>query len=121
LIINEGNGTFSLKPLPREVQLSPVFGIHVDDINGDGNLDILLGGNLYFVKPEVGRYDASYGYYLEGNGDASFRIIRPEHSGFRLEDEIRDFLGVETKLGKLIIVARNNQPVQIFRNKISDN
>jgi hypothetical protein len=114
-IINQGNGNFVLQPLPVEAQLSPVFGIHTEDINNDGNLDILLGGNLYFVKPEVGRYDASYGSCLMGNGDGSFQILKPKDSGFRLDDEVRDFLSIKTAEGSMIMVARNNLPVQIFK------
>ncbi len=54
------------KSLPLEAQFSPVYAAEAGDFNDDGNLDILLGGNLYNVKPEVGRYDASYGSFLSG-------------------------------------------------------
>jgi hypothetical protein len=58
-----------LKSLPEEAQLSPVYGIEVRDMDNDGKLDILLGGNLYNVRPEVGRYDASFGLFLKGDGN----------------------------------------------------
>jgi len=45
-----------------------MYGVMVDDIDRDGNLDVMMGGNLYRVKPEVGRYDASYGVFLKGDG-----------------------------------------------------
>jgi hypothetical protein len=115
IFLNQGDGTFEQINLPVEVQFSPVYGIHVEDIDGDGFPDILLGGNLYGVKPEVGRYDASYGTFLHGNGDGSFSIFPPKKTGFKLEDEIRDIVSLETKKGKLMIVSRNNQPLQIFQ------
>jgi hypothetical protein len=115
VILNNGDGTFQLRPLPVEVQLSPVYGIHVEDVDDDGKLDILLGGNLYGVKPEVGRYDASYGNFLKGIGDGTFNVIPPKYSGFRLYDEVRDIVLVNTVNGKLLVVARNNQPLQIFK------
>ena len=68
LFINDGKGNFTRKPLPLETQFSPTYAAEITDINGDGNPDILLGGNLYNVKPEVGRYDASFGSFLLGNG-----------------------------------------------------
>jgi len=115
LILNNGDGTFELKPLPIQVQFSPVYGIHIEDFDKDDNLDILLGGNLYGVKPEVGRYDASYGTFLRGLGDGSFTVLPPKRTGFRLDDEVRDIISLNTRSGKLIVVARNNKPVQIFK------
>src|SRR5690606_29391541 len=72
VLINDGKGTFSLKPLPLEAQLAPVYAIAAGDFDGDGLTDIVLGGNLYRVQPEVGRYDASRGLFLKGGGDGTF-------------------------------------------------
>jgi hypothetical protein len=115
IFINDGNGSFSIRPLPLAAQLSPVFTALVDDFNKDGNPDIILGGNLYRVKPEVGRYDASYGLFLEGLGDGSFREVKAQESGIRFKGEIRDLIQIQTPDKKLIIVARNNDFLQIFR------
>jgi hypothetical protein len=73
LFINDGDGNFTRKSLPAEVQFSPVYAADIGDYNGDGNTDILLGGNLYNAKPEVGRYDASYGSFLIGRWQGSFQ------------------------------------------------
>ncbi len=86
------------------------------DIRGDdGNIDLLLGGNLYHVKPEVGRYDASYGNFLEGDGKGGFKVVPPAISGFRLEGEIRDIQSIQTPAGTVLLVARSNDPLQLFR------
>src|SRR5690606_11409335 len=69
VLMNEGSGKFTWKPFPKMAQRSYIFAIHVDDFNEDGNMDLLLGGNLFQAKPEVGKYDASYGEVLLGNGD----------------------------------------------------
>jgi len=114
LIINNGDGSFSVEPLPIFAQLSPVYATLVNDFDWDGNLDILIGGNLYHVKPEVGRYDASYGLLLQGEGNGDFAEIFPGESGLRLEEQIRDFILVTSKGRKLIIVSRNNESVQVF-------
>ncbi len=115
LFINDGTGHFSRKPLPVEVQFSPVFTAEVSDYNGDGNPDLLLGGNLYNVKPEIGRYDASYGCFLQGDGRGGFRFIPPRLSGFFLQGEIRDMMEVTTSNGKILIIARSNDPLQVFK------
>ncbi len=115
LLLNEGNDKFKVIPLPVEAQFSIVYGIDVEDFDGDGNLDIALGGNLYAVKPEVGRYDASYGLILKGNGDGTFKSILPRDSGMRLFHEVRDITSINTARGRLLLVARNNDTLQIFK------
>ncbi len=114
IFINDGSGHFVRKPLPVEAQYSPVFAVHAGDFDRDGNRDLILGGNLYNVKPEVGRYDASYGSLFLGDGKGGFRYVPPKQSGLRLEGEIRDFIEVTTSTGSILVVARNNNPVQVF-------
>jgi len=115
MFLNDGSGHFTRKPLPREVQYSPVFAAYTGDFNNDGNTDILFGGNLYNVKPEVGRYDASYGSFLLGDGKGGFVNIPARESGFRLNGEIRSIIELSTAKGKVLVVARSNNPLQIFK------
>jgi len=115
LFINDGTGHFTRKSLPDEVQFSPVYAAQVGDYNGDGKPDILLGGNLFNVKPEVGRYDASYGSLLIGDGHGGFSFIPQKTSGFHLNGEIRDFKEVTTQKGKILVVARSNDSLQVFK------
>ena len=115
LFFNDGKGHFTRKSLPLEIQFSTVYAATVEDVNGDGHHDILLGGNLYNVKPEVGRYDASYGNCLLGDGRGNFRIIPVRKSGLLLDGEIRSLTPIRTENGTLLLVARSNNPVQVFK------
>ena len=117
VIINNRNGTFTLKPLPVEAQFSTVSGIAVSDYDGDGKADILLGGNFYQSKPEVGIYDASYGLLLKGDGKGNFKAVKANQSGFFIKGAVRDMLNIKTKKKNLIIVARNNDQPKIFQQK----
>lgn len=114
LFINDGEGKFTRKSLPSRVQFSPVFAADVADYNNDGNPDILLGGNLYNVKPEVGRYDASYGSFLMGDGQGNFEYVPAGISGFHLDGEIRDIMKINTPQGEKLIVSGSNKPLQVF-------
>ncbi len=105
---NDGQGRFTFLPLPDEAQFAPTFGIAIYDYNRDGVLDLLLGGNLFRVKPEVGRYDASYGLLLWGQGDGTFQPVRPSKSGLLLEGEIRDIRSWPIGGQLLWLVTRNN-------------
>ncbi|HUX55896.1 MAG TPA: VCBS repeat-containing protein [Bacteroidales bacterium] len=115
LFINDGDGHFSRKSLPIEVQFSSVYAADIGDYNSDGNLDILLGGNLFNVKPEVGRYDASYGSFLMGDGHGDFTNIPPKVSGFHLDGEIRDIMEVETSTDKILMISRSNDSLKAYK------
>jgi hypothetical protein len=109
------NGTFELEALPLEGQLSPVFGIVADDLDGDDKTDIWLGGNFYALKPQAGRYNASKGVYLKGKGGRAFTYISPMESGIKVEGEVRDAGVIPVNGSKHLIVARNNARVLLFR------
>ena len=61
---NNGDGTFTMVPLPAEAQIAPIYGILATDIDGDGKPDLLMAGNFDGVKPELGKMSAGYGVYL---------------------------------------------------------
>jgi hypothetical protein len=117
VFINDGKGHFKMEALPVPAQLSPVFGILVTDINGDGVNDIFLGGNFYGLKPEVGRLDASYGCTLLGSKQNKFTFVPPAQSGLLLKGEVRDIREVKTKNGNDIVVARNNDSLLVFHKR----
>jgi hypothetical protein len=110
-------GTLQWQQLPTEAQFSSVYAISVDDFDKDGNTDLLLGGNLYRTKPEVGRYDASYGLLLRGDGKGKFIPVPSRESGLMLEGEVRDFISLQTSRGKLIVAGRNNDSLRVFKTK----
>lgn len=109
LFINNGDLNFSIKALPKLTQFSPVFAIESGDFDKDGDQDLLLGGNLYKVKPEVGRYDASYGVYLENDGSGNFTTTT-NGKGFHQKGEIRSIKSINNK----IIVSRNSDSLVIY-------
>lgn len=75
VLINESGRTFSFRALPYEAQISPIFGIHVDDLDEDGAVDLILSGNNQGVEVLTGQYDASYGAVLKGDGQGNFRYL----------------------------------------------
>jgi hypothetical protein len=114
LLINDGKGRFAIKPLPAKAQFAPVYAIALEDVNRDGKTDILLGGNFYHAKPELGIYDATYGLLLTGDGKGTFKDLPALSSGFFVKGEIRSLLPFASSYKNWIIVARNNAPIQVF-------
>ena len=116
LYMNQGNLTFAKKELPPSVQFSTVHEIVVEDLTGDNNLDILFGGNLYNAKPEMGRYDASYGVYLKGDGNGSFQEVSVKDSGLKLDKQVRGIEILRSNKRMMLIVANNDDRAQVFTN-----
>jgi hypothetical protein len=116
LVRNNGDGSFTLAPLPLEAQLAPVYGILADDFDGDGKADLLLAGNFDGVKPEIGRLSASYGLFLRGDGRGAFTPARAAESGFLVPGQARDIQRIETRRGDLYVVTRNNDRPLVFRS-----
>ena len=117
VIMNNGNGTFSIKALPTEAQFSPVYGIAVGDYDGDGKQDILLGGNFYESKPEIGIYDASYGMLLKGDSKGNFTKVPEKQSGIVIKGAVRGILGIKVGKKNVFLVSKNNEaPAFIIQN-----
>lgn len=114
LMINQGDGTFEIKALPIQAQLSPTYAISTADFNGDGAMDILLGGNQHRVKPQAGRYDANYGVLLAGDGTGNFTAISKSATGLSIEGEVRDFLVREINGEKILFIAMNNEAIKAY-------
>jgi len=112
---NEGNGSFTLLPLPLEAQLTPIYGILAADYDRDGALDLLMAGNFDGVKPEIGRMHAGYGLFLRGDGKGAFVPQRATESGFVVPGQARDIQRVRTRQGDLYVVTRNNDRPLVFR------
>ncbi|RIW18784.1 hypothetical protein D0X99_03625 [Algoriphagus lacus] len=111
ILLNQGNGKFEWKSFPTMAQRSWVFAIQVLDLNGDGKQDLILGGNLAQAKPEVGKYDASYGEVLIGNGDGTFTFSPNRENGLKLDGDIRAFSILDENR---ILVVKNSAATEIW-------
>jgi hypothetical protein len=110
IFINDGNYNFRKLALPVEAQFSPVYCIELTDVNKDGNVDIILGGNLYGAQPETGRYDASYGNILINDGKAGFTDATHQY-GLSVKGEVRSVIAIGTNVFFFI----NNSPVRVLQ------
>jgi hypothetical protein len=114
--LNRGNGSFDFRPLPIEAQFAPVYASLAEDFDSDGHTDLLVAGNFYGVTPLEGRYDASYGLLLRGDGAGHFEAVDLESSNLLIEGQVRHMALLRRANGeRLILVARNDDWLQILR------
>ena len=117
LVRNEGDGSFTIVPLPAEAQRAPVYGIAATDVDGDGKIDLMLGGNFDGMPPELGgRMSASYGLVLRGDGKGNFTPLDATRSGFVAPGQTRHIQRIiGARRGALYVVARNNDRPLVFQ------
>ena len=106
---NQGGGRFTINPLPDEAQVAPVYGMVSQDIDHDGNLDVLLVGNDYGMEPISGRHDAFMGLCLKGDGQGHFTSMTVAESGFFVPGDAKGLATVHTARGADLLVATQNQ------------
>ncbi len=114
VFLNTGAYVFKELPLPQEAQLAPMFSISVDDFDADDIPDMILGGNMYGCKPEVGRLNSSTGVFLKGKGDGEFTSIPSNESGVFTKGEIRDIKTIELGSKKIVLIGRNNESIEAY-------
>ena len=115
ILINDGQGNYTIEALPVQAQTSPIHAILTDDYNGDGKTDILLTGNFFDVLTELGRYDANYGLLLLGDGKMRFTGTKPEQTGFFVRGQVRHMLPIKGANGRqFVVLAKNNDLAQLF-------
>lgn len=114
ILLNNGDETFALKELPIEAQFSKTNSIIVDDFDQDGRKDMLLLGNFYPYRPQLGESDASYGLYLRGDGRGNFTSIAPHACGLFADGDVRSAVIVEDASGKKkLVLGRNDDEVGV--------
>jgi hypothetical protein len=117
-IENLGNGHFKMHQLPLEAQFAPVNAIVAADLDHDGNIDLLLGGNEYQAEISTGRYDASYGLFLKGDGRGLFTPVKPTQSGFIVIGDMKNLKTITNKnQHQFVLAAINNDSLKCFEIK----
>ncbi|MBU1759544.1 MAG: VCBS repeat-containing protein, partial [Bacteroidetes bacterium] len=113
VFFNKGANQFGWKVFPYQAQLSSVNSILIDDVNGSKQL--ILTGNSWDFKPEVGRLDANYGvmYQYQKNG---FHFIPNQISGIKISGQVRSAISVQgSNHQKTYLFGRNNDTTLAFK------
>ena len=113
-ISNNGNKHFVIRSLPVLAQISMANGLIAKDIDKDGKMDIVLAGNFYPMRVQLGPMDASIGLVLKGNGNGTFTPVPYTQTGLYVPGDVRNLMEVKGGNSTLLIAAKNNEPVQVI-------
>jgi hypothetical protein len=111
-IENLGEGHFKAKALPDMAQLSSMNGMQILDVNSDGYLDILYVGNNFANEVAMGRYDASNGGVLLGNGKG---FTYAQNSGMMVPADAKSLVGIQVGSELAFIAMQNRGPMKVFK------
>lgn len=117
ILINEGNGKFSLHNLPNEAQMAPINDILIKDLNKDGKLDLICAGNLFSAEVETVRYDAGKGVCLLGDGKGGFTPLAPSATGFYAPGNAKSLAWLEVSGVPHVFVGNNQAAMQGYMLK----
>ena len=121
IYLENDNGKFTAKALPQLAQISSINKMLVDDFNADGNLDVVLAGNLYNSEVETPRNDASFGLFLQGDGTGKFKVTTMMESGLKIVGDTRDMELLTINGAKHLLVAKNDEQLQLIKVNITTN
>jgi len=114
-IENLGNGSFALKSLPYQAQMSNINAFHIEDFDKDGQQDILGVGNLFVSEIETPRNDAGIGLFLKGKSGNKLQNIPVTESGFFTPLDAKKIAKINIGGMPHILVANNNDRLQLFK------
>ena len=112
LLNNKGKG-FTIQALPVESQFAPIQAILLEDLDGDGILDLLLGGNMTAASPYFGAYQGSHGLALKGDGNGGFSIM--ENGKLGIQGDIKHIQSIKVKNETWILFVKNDGELEVIK------
>lgn len=115
---NDGNGQFTFKAFDNIVQIAPSSASCLADLDGDKDLDAVLGQNFFGPQSETGRYDGGLGQVLLNDGNGNLNPLPADKSGFLVRDAVTEIAVVDINSDQRpdIAVITNNGPALLFKN-----
>ncbi|MFZ4059245.1 MAG: FG-GAP repeat domain-containing protein, partial [Ferruginibacter sp.] len=115
LFKNRGKGKFEISPLPMQAQISALYGMVAEDVNGDGNVDLVINGNDYGTEVTIGRYDALNGLVLLGDGKGNLKPQSIYNSGFYIPGNGKALVKLKSASNQPLIAASQNRgPLKLY-------
>ena len=90
ILVNDGLGQLTFRPLPRLAQIAPAFGAAFADVDSDGILDLYIVQNFFGPEPETGHMDGGVSLLLKGDGLGEFEPMWPNESGLIVSGDAKD-------------------------------
>ncbi len=104
---------FEKMALDERAQISSINAILPVDLDGDGDDDLVLAGNEFYMPIQTGSMDGGIGLVLMNEGNANLTPLDPARNGALLKDWVKDMELIIIG-GKRMLVVSVNNGVPIF-------
>jgi hypothetical protein len=115
-ILWNNKGSFRWEKLPRQLQVSPIKKMIIQDLNNDQYPDVIISGNDHTFDIATGYYDANKGNVLMNTGKGSFNILSPSQSGLLLNGMVESLLYLKGDTS-LVVAGINRNKLKVYRQK----
>ncbi|WP_437396538.1 VCBS repeat-containing protein [Flagellimonas lutimaris] len=110
--LRNDKGNYTFVPFKNELQVSPIMSFLVDDFDGDGSTEALLGGNYFGVKPYHGRLDSFPGALIKSENN----IVLGNQLGLDFtKKSIRHLKTIILNNQKYLLAIFNNEKAQVYK------
>ena len=110
VLLNNGHRHLTISPLPNRAQISVINGMVAED-----SASLILAGNLYPFRAQLGPLDAGIGLLLKGDGKGDFTPQPYTQTGLCIPGDTRSLIEVKGKKYRFLIAASYGGPVQVLR------
>ncbi len=105
------SGKYTFKSLPGDLQVAPVKTFLKYDFNGDGEEEVLIGGNYFGVTPYHGKFGAMAGAIIKKGG----KMLNSKEIGLNFTQKaVKDFSVINIRNRPYLLVTFNNAPVELY-------
>ncbi len=111
-LINEGNGKFTLRAMPNEMQFAPIKAFQQFSGNEDALPDFMAFGNFFDANIQRGLYDADFGSLLMSKNKIDYR--KAFIPNLKIEGQVRQIKVIQIKGKPSYIIVRNDAELMVL-------
>jgi hypothetical protein len=113
-ILRNNGGAFTFEPFPDIAQAAPIKDMLADDVDGDGDVDIIAIGNTRTADGDNIGYDGGIGVVLKNTGAGRFTPMPASESGLAIHRECRRIVRIPRQAGKPLIAITTNSSTPVL-------